>query len=160
MQNFRVTKSVEFDYGHRIYTHPGKCKNVHGHHGKLQVTIEGPLNEASGMVADFKDLKECLAPLVDRWDHKLLIALRDEEFWRRAGYWPSLAEAALVVSVRGIGDVYICDGVPTAEYLARAAYVYLDFALKGVSVVSVKFWETPTSSAEYRPSNEDNATAN
>ncbi|MCI0654037.1 MAG: 6-carboxytetrahydropterin synthase, partial [Methylococcaceae bacterium] len=36
---FSITKEVYFCYGHRLMTHPGKCRNIHGHSVKAAVTI-------------------------------------------------------------------------------------------------------------------------
>ena len=52
-----VTKEFKFDAAHHLTKYHGKCENVHGHTYKLQVTVEGDLNE-DDLVLDFCELKE------------------------------------------------------------------------------------------------------
>ena len=37
---FRITKHIEFCYGHRLLNYAGKCRYLHGHNGKAVITIE------------------------------------------------------------------------------------------------------------------------
>jgi len=48
-----------------------KCKRMHGHNYRLTVKVEGEIR-ADGMVADFFDLDEIVAPLVRQIDHRTL----------------------------------------------------------------------------------------
>jgi 6-pyruvoyltetrahydropterin/6-carboxytetrahydropterin synthase len=65
----RVTCTFRFEAAHRLDWHPGKCKNLHGHSYRLDVSVEGPL-DANGVVLDFDTLKEVVrTQVVDRWDH-------------------------------------------------------------------------------------------
>ncbi|MCK4310948.1 MAG: 6-carboxytetrahydropterin synthase QueD [Methanomicrobia archaeon] len=66
----KVSKVFYFDAAHRIVTHKGKCKNLHGHTYKLVVTIEGAVE--SGMVIDFEDLKKIVDPVIEKYDHAYL----------------------------------------------------------------------------------------
>jgi 6-pyruvoyltetrahydropterin/6-carboxytetrahydropterin synthase len=68
----RVTRSFAFEAAHQLPWHPGKCRRLHGHHYRVEVTVEGPLNE-HGVVMDFDDLKRVVtAEVVDRYDHQYL----------------------------------------------------------------------------------------
>ena len=68
----RVTRSFTFEAAHRLPWHTGRCRNLHGHSYRLEVTVEGPLDEG-GMVLDFEDLKAAVQrQVVDRYDHTLL----------------------------------------------------------------------------------------
>lgn len=52
-----LVKDFYFEAAHHLNDYKGKCKNVHGHSYKLQLTIYGkPAN--NGMVMDFGDLKK------------------------------------------------------------------------------------------------------
>ena len=31
---YRVTRQIDFCYGHRLLNYAGKCKNLHGHNGR------------------------------------------------------------------------------------------------------------------------------
>lgn len=53
-----VTKLFEFESSHRLENYDGPCARWHGHSYKLAVTIQGPINEETGMVADFGRLKQ------------------------------------------------------------------------------------------------------
>jgi len=73
-QDLTVTVSREFEFhaAHFLAWHPGKCKNLHGHSYRVQVDVQGGLDER-GIVIDFDELsdvvwKEILEPL----DHSLL----------------------------------------------------------------------------------------
>lgn len=75
MSKIRITKQFSFETGHALYGYDGKCKNVHGHSYKLNVTVIGtPINDPShvkyGMVIDFGDLKKIVKQeIVDIFDH-------------------------------------------------------------------------------------------
>jgi hypothetical protein len=51
----RVTRSFTFDAAHVLPWHPGRCRNLHGHTYRVEVSIEGPLGP-HGIVTDFADL--------------------------------------------------------------------------------------------------------
>lgn len=68
----RVTRSFTFEAAHSLPWHPGKCRRMHGHHYRVDVTVEGPIDER-GVVVDFDDLAAVLdAETVDRYDHRCL----------------------------------------------------------------------------------------
>jgi len=75
MSNIRITKQFSFETGHALYGYDGKCKNVHGHSYRLDVTVIGtPISDNTnvkfGMVIDFGDLKKIVKDeIVDVFDH-------------------------------------------------------------------------------------------
>ncbi|HEY9184462.1 MAG TPA: 6-carboxytetrahydropterin synthase [Salegentibacter sp.] len=75
MSKIRITKQFNFETGHALYGYDGKCRNVHGHSYKLNVTVIGePITDQSdvkfGMVIDFGDLKKIVkSEIVDKFDH-------------------------------------------------------------------------------------------
>jgi len=75
----RVTKQFKFETGHALYGHDGKCKNIHGHSYKLDVTVIGkPISDSSnakyGMVIDFSDLKKIVnEEIIIPFDHALVL---------------------------------------------------------------------------------------
>lgn len=72
MKNMLITKEFTFDSAHKLDWHHGKCKNLHGHTYKLQVTVKGNLNK-NGVVIDFGDLKEIAnKKVIEVLDHKYL----------------------------------------------------------------------------------------
>ena len=54
------------------------ARNLHGHSYSMTVELEGIIGD-SGMVIDFKVLKDFVKPLVDSWDHATLIADYDTD---------------------------------------------------------------------------------
>lgn len=73
----RVTRSFTFEAAHRLPWHAGRCRELHGHGYRLEVTVEGPL-DANGVVLDFDDVKAVVQrEVVDRYDHTLLNDLLD-----------------------------------------------------------------------------------
>lgn len=73
----RITRSFSFEAAHQLPWHPGKCRRAHGHGYRLEVTVEGPVDER-GVVMDFDELKHVVdAEVVERFDHRDLNELFD-----------------------------------------------------------------------------------
>ena len=53
MARHKITKSIDFCYGHRLLEYDGKCKHLHGHNGLIEVDIEADSLDDLGMVMDF-----------------------------------------------------------------------------------------------------------
>ncbi len=67
-----VTKAFTFDAAHQLPWHPGKCRHLHGHTYRLEVTVAGPITE-NGVVIDFDDLSASVKEsIVGRFDHQFL----------------------------------------------------------------------------------------
>lgn len=163
-KHFSVTKSVEFDYGHRVPNHGSKCCNVHGHRGKVEVLVcgmlvpEGVKNSAEGMVMDFSRIKEVLTTEIhDRFDHRFLMAANDpmgarlKKAFRVLEEWMKDDTLGAIWYAEDFGWVHELPCVPTAENLAYHCYQLLTAKLntETVKVAYVNFWETPTSVARY-----------
>jgi 6-pyruvoyltetrahydropterin/6-carboxytetrahydropterin synthase len=104
----QIRKSFTFEAAHVLPHHPGKCARLHGHSYRLDVTLDGPLQEAgpaAGMVEDFEVVSRVVeGAVVDRLDHRSLNELMDNPtaenilvwMWRRlAPELPQLAELTL-----------------------------------------------------------------
>jgi len=130
---FSLTKRVRFCYGHRLLGHKGKCRHLHGHNGSVEVTLEAPELDSTGMVADFGSVAQALERIIDEdLDHRTLLCEKDP----------------LVEVLRREGEpVLTLPGDPTAENLAR--HVFGRCRGLDIPVRRVRFWETPTSSAAY-----------
>jgi len=46
----------------------GKCCNVHGHTWKVDITVDGDVDEQTGMLCNFNDLKN----MIDEFDHRYI----------------------------------------------------------------------------------------
>lgn len=67
-----ITKIFTFDSAHKLNDYPGKCKNIHGHTYKLEVTVRGDIG-VDGMVMDFHSLDEFVSDkILSIIDHKYL----------------------------------------------------------------------------------------
>jgi 6-pyruvoyltetrahydropterin/6-carboxytetrahydropterin synthase len=65
-----VTCTFTFEAAHRLAWHPGKCRNLHGHSYRLDVTVSGPL-DSNGVVMDFDRLTEIVDhEVIAHWDHR------------------------------------------------------------------------------------------
>lgn len=68
----KLTKVFTFDAAHFLTRYHGKCEALHGHTYRLEVTVEGPVNE-DGMVMDFLELKTLVkSRVLSRVDHQNL----------------------------------------------------------------------------------------
>jgi 6-pyruvoyltetrahydropterin/6-carboxytetrahydropterin synthase len=74
----KIAKEFDWEMGHRLPFHKGKCKNLHGHSYKLIAEVEGEQDE-NGMVLDYYDLKKIIAPIVEKLDHAFLVYKEDKE---------------------------------------------------------------------------------
>ncbi|MEA1883580.1 MAG: 6-carboxytetrahydropterin synthase QueD [Thermotogota bacterium] len=67
-----VTKTFKFDAAHNLIKYHGKCERLHGHTYRLDVTIEGKLDDEK-MIIDFLVLKNIVKEQVlDLLDHSYL----------------------------------------------------------------------------------------
>lgn len=136
---YQLTTHASFDSAHFLSGYEGKCRNLHGHRWKLEVTVSSEElaqeGQIRGMIVDFGELKKDVKDLADEFDHCLIIergtlkektmeALEEEEF------------RIIQVEFR-----------PTAENFAR--YFYERIRALGYQVSLVKVYETPNNMAGY-----------
>ena len=67
----KISKEFRWEMGHRLPSHEGLCKNIHGHSYKMVVEITGEVNENS-MIIDFYDLSIAVKPIIEELDHAFL----------------------------------------------------------------------------------------
>jgi 6-pyruvoyltetrahydropterin/6-carboxytetrahydropterin synthase len=133
---FRVTREIEFCYGHRLLNYEGKCRHLHGHTGRAVITLQGSELDARGMLVDFVEIKRSVQHWIDdHLDHNMLLC-RDDP---------------LLPLLRERGErVFEMDCNPTAENIARLIYEHARQA--GLPVVEVLLWETEHCAATYSSS--------
>lgn len=125
---FEVCVEATFAAAHQLRNYKGKCENLHGHNYKVRATVAGDKLNATGLVADFGEVKAVLREIVGRLDHRFLNEI----------------EPFIELN-------------PSAENIALYFYQELAKGLtEGSSEVSIHVsevvvWETDTSSATYRP---------
>jgi 6-pyruvoyltetrahydropterin/6-carboxytetrahydropterin synthase len=150
MSNIRITKQFSFETGHALYGYDGKCKNVHGHSYRLEVTVIGqPISDHTnvkyGMVIDFSDLKKIVKEeIVDVFDHATVFNKNTPH-----------VELAKELQQRD-HNVLLVDYQPTSEMMV------IDFAKKinqrlpnNIKLHSLKLQETATSYAQWFASDND-----
>ncbi|MEX0890894.1 MAG: 6-carboxytetrahydropterin synthase [Gemmatimonadota bacterium] len=135
MSRVRVTRRVHFSAAHRLGRSDwsdernrevfGDCANPnwHGHNYELDVTVEGPVDPATGFVLDLKELRSLVEDrVVADVDHRNLNL-----------------------------DVAWMEGLnPTTEHLVVAIWRRLVDALPGEArLVRLVLWETPRNYVEY-----------
>lgn len=138
---YTIERKIEFDAGHRLVGHGGKCAYLHGHRYVVHVfarTRTGFLDDV-GRVIDFSIIKEGLGVWIDKlWDHNLILNREDAE---------------LAVAVRRFckgGAPYLLPYNPTAENLGHYLLEEICpqvFALDPIEVTMIKVDETPNCSA-------------
>ncbi|MCA9247133.1 MAG: 6-carboxytetrahydropterin synthase [Planctomycetales bacterium] len=130
---FRVTREIDFCYGHRLLNYEGKCRHLHGHNGRAVITIEDEGLDHRGMVLDFSDIKNVVSRWIDEnLDHRMILH-RDD---------PAIA------MLQELGEpLYLIDQNPTAENIAKLIFDVT--ANHGFPIVEVRLWETPRCFATY-----------
>lgn len=130
------TRKIEFDAGHRVLGHQGKCRFPHGHRYVVEITLSAALNDL-GMVQDFGRIKDVLGGWVDkRLDHGFIVNEQDFE---------------LIAALESLehNKIEVVPFNPTAENLA--AWLLREFQqelgsspeLSRAEVKRVRLYETP-----------------
>ena len=136
-QIVHVSRDFTFEAAHRLPSHTGACRKLHGHTYNFTVELKGEVIDAaasdSGMVIDFATFNAIVQErIISRIDHTTLI-YKDDPL------------ADLLAPVPG---VIIVDYVPTAENIAKSIYTLLDsITLRNAKLVRVTVYETPKTSA-------------
>lgn len=73
---FEITVEATFSSGHYLRNYHGKCENPHGHNYRVLVTLQGAELDPSGLLLDFKLLKQVMRPVVDYLDHQMINDLK------------------------------------------------------------------------------------
>ncbi len=139
--NTTITREVSFDAGHRLIHQGGQCANLHGHRFRVEATVSGKVNPATGqpdegMVLDFAQVKAALSTIASELDHAFIADARDEEIialCRKSGW-----------------RLVVMDQPPTAENIALRFLNGLSDLLAQWNVEQVRIWETPNNSAVVR----------
>jgi 6-pyruvoyltetrahydropterin/6-carboxytetrahydropterin synthase len=134
MPSCAVTRRVHFNAAHRLHNPAesdawnhatfGPCNNpnFHGHNYELEVTVEGPIDVATGYVLDITVLKR----LVDE-------------------------HVSSVLDHRNLNlDVpWFRDHIPSAENIAIFCWQALSPVLPTARLARIRLWETPRNYVEY-----------
>lgn len=130
--NSRIYKEAHFDASHRLLHYCGKCANLHGHRWKVEVWIEGTVDDTSMILMDYNAIKI----IVDHFDHQIILNHDDP----------------MVECVSQFQEVITTPGDPTSELLAMLIrdmiQGYCQEQGTQAVVSRVRVWESPTCYAE------------
>ena len=132
----------KFSAAHVVHTTDTKCSRLHGHTWKVEVLIDGKIQD-DGMVVDFIKIKE----IINYYDHMTMMP--------DACLFDAENPKCLAFNVRGKtyilprGDVVLFHGPVTAENIAEHIKKLIRelFDLSGGDF-TVRVWESETSYAE------------
>lgn len=143
MSKIRVTKRFHFEMAHALFQYNGLCRNIHGHSYNLEVTLIGeqkkePGHPKDGMVLDFGDLKKIVKTnIVDRFDHALMVNTL-------------FSKSQIEILKKTTSRIIVVDFQPTSENIVTdIAKILQPLMPAGVSLFSIRLFETVTSFAEW-----------
>jgi 6-pyruvoyltetrahydropterin/6-carboxytetrahydropterin synthase len=122
---FELKVVTQFAAAHQLQMVGEKCENLHGHNWKVEIHVTGERLKKSGVLMDFGEIKQHVAGIVARLDHKFL------------------------------NDTAMFDGdqPPSSENIARYIALELQAAIDepAVTVSRVSAWESDNACATYIP---------
>lgn len=128
------TRRIEFDAGHRLINHQGKCKMLHGHRYALEASFKADNLDDLGRVIDFGVVREILGSWInDNLDHNTILSIADKK----------LAEEITKATNQ---KIYFLNCNPTAENIASHILNEICpqlFKNYQVECVAIKLYETP-----------------
>lgn len=142
MFNVTCTRRLEWDMGHRVLNHEGKCARLHGHRYVAEVTCIADQLDGIGRVVDFGVIKELIGGWIDHnWDHRTMLQSGDPII-------PALAE-----TLAHEEHMIIVDLNPTAENICGILWSQIIAMLtesgqRQLRLQRLRIWETPNCYAE------------
>lgn len=140
----KVTRHEEFEAAHLLPDYEGKCRNLHGHTYKIELTLEGPQMEGYyGMVMDFNDLKAMIKDIVP--DHMFM-------YWSEDNISKEIVEVLNKYNLKS----KVFPHATTAENMVKdfaqmfEDYIQNELKLPEVHVYEVNLWETTNSHATWK----------
>jgi 6-pyruvoyltetrahydropterin/6-carboxytetrahydropterin synthase len=135
----RVSREIDFCYGHRLLNYDGKCRYLHGHNGRAEIIIQSDSLDELGMVLDFSEIKRVVSTWIDdNLDHRMILHREDPA----------------VPMLEQLGEpLFLLDVNPTAENIVKLIYEFT--AEAGFPIVEAHLWETPRCYASYAPNKGD-----
>ena len=70
----RLTKDFQFEAAQTLPKAPEghKCRRIHGHSFKVEISVEGEVDDASGWLYDHAQISSAMKPLLQQLDHSYL----------------------------------------------------------------------------------------
>jgi 6-pyruvoyltetrahydropterin/6-carboxytetrahydropterin synthase len=123
------TRLLHFCAGHRLMDHESKCRYLHGHNYKVELTVEAEELDTVGRAIDFTVVKERIGGWIDQhWDHQTILHEDDVELQQSLQFH----------------KVFRLPSNPTAEHMAQYLlhHVCPQELPLNVQAVKVRLWET------------------
>ncbi len=119
---FTLCVKDSFSAAHRLEDYHGKCEELHGHNFMVEALFDGEQIGTSGMVIDFKILKNYLKDILQNLDH---VYINDIAFFKQRA--------------------------SSSEYIAMYIYDKLKKMIgnEPVRLTEIKVWESETAWASY-----------
>lgn len=119
---FILSVRDRFSAAHRIES-TERCEDLHGHNFTVEVSVSGKDLDKSGLLLDFRIIKDCLKKVLETLDHKYLNEL-----------------------------TYFQERKASSEYIALYIFEEMEKMLdpKKVRLMEVKVFESEDSSASFR----------
>lgn len=139
----KLRTQFDFECAHRLYnvnTYSKECRNnIHGHSYKVTVVVGADTLDDSGMVCDFKLLKNTLKGYFDSYDHACILQVTD----------PLVGPIC-----DNCEKVHVTQENPTAEWMAETFYTECNNIVrynirKDLRVLQVQVQETENNIAIY-----------
>lgn len=123
---FELTVTADFSAAHCLPHYPGKCRRLHGHNWRVDVTVAGGALDENGMLVDFHVLKDAVREVMATLDHYYL-----NELPSFIPINPTAENIAIYVAQQ----LMTCDNLPWQR----------------IKLTCVRVWESSQSVAAYRP---------
>ena len=120
---FELKIVTHFSAAHQLKMVAEKCENLHGHNWKIEVYVAGNSLNNAGVLMDFGEIKQHVAEIMKRLDHKFLNEL----------------------------DYFNDNKPPSSENIARYVATSLQTLIEEteIRVSRVTAWESENASATY-----------
>jgi len=69
---YKVSATLTFAAAHSLRGYEGACENLHGHNWVVTATLGTDKLDDVGIAYDFKDLKQNLNEIINKFDHQFL----------------------------------------------------------------------------------------
>lgn len=119
---YELTVETKFSAAHQLRNYQGRCERLHGHNWKVAVSVRAAVLNDTGLVLDFKDIRDKADDLLAQLEHSF------------------------------INEVFPFTEInPTSENIAKWIFDGISKKLntETVRVYAVKVWESDTASAIY-----------
>ncbi|HDR73025.1 MAG TPA: 6-carboxytetrahydropterin synthase [Methanoculleus sp.] len=128
----RIYKEAYFEASHRLLHYAGKCFRLHGHQWRVEVWMEGRVDETTRILVDYNCIKE----VVRRFDHQVILNVDDP----------------MIECLSRFQEVVTTDGDPTSELLAAVIAQAINDACRtqnlDARVTRIRVWESTSCYAE------------